>query len=232
MGTPLQLVAEYYQSVLKCERIFNNNVRQNDLSDLVLARENISLRNKVQQLSLDLQLKQEELDSAKKLHKTQKALLESKLENTKSNLKKLSSEAGSEETERVKFHLLSPIQNERTKSFEREPSRLRQVLDRGHMTLFDDETDDTANRTDDVLFLNSLRPNTDFRLRSQEGGDEDSSEVRKKRKLYNKKIEVDDIIDQNPHEDQEQLDSNNSSEKKEQSNSNTGQSKIKGLFKV
>lgn len=223
MGTPLQLVAEYYQSVIKCEKIFRTNAKQNDLSGLMLTRENISLRNQVQQLTLDLQLKKEELDNAKKLHKTQKALLESKLENAKAAVKKQttqSSESGSEEIERVKFHLLSPIQNERSKSFEKQPSRLRQVIDRNQATLFDDETDDTANRTDDILFLNSLKPNNDARYKVHETTDETSTESKKKRRLSNKKIEINDILG---NSDDDEMNSDHLK---------TRVTKMKGLFKV
>ncbi|CDO92070.1 unnamed protein product [Kluyveromyces dobzhanskii CBS 2104] len=223
MGTPLQLVAEYYQSVLKCEKIFNTNAKQNNLSDLMLTRENISLRNQLQQLSLDLQVKEKEIENAKRLHKTQKALLETKLASAKAALRKKtpqSSESGSDEIERVKFHLLSPIQNERSRSFEKQPSRLRQVIDRNQATLFDDETDDTANRTDDVLFLNSLKPNNDARYKVDEVAEDISTEFKKKRKLSNKKIEINEVL------------GNSDEEALQDEEMKTKITKMKGLFKV
>lgn len=232
MATPLQLVSEYYQSVIKSERLLNANVKHNiDQSDLSLTRENISLRNQVQQLTIDLNLKKQELENSKQLHKTQKALLESKLEHAKNSIKKLSGEEDTKQ-DRVKFHLLSPIQHEKAQKYESHPSRLKQVIDQGQATLFDDETDDTANRTDDVLFVNSLKTNNDSRFKESGNGtvineqkdsspDGEFNEIKKKRKLSSRKIDSNGVMNAHDNEDEEA-----------ESELRSRGKRIKGLFKI
>lgn len=235
MSSALQLVSEYYQSVIKCDRIYFEALDEPQTSsELLLSRENISLRNQVQQLTMEVTLKKEELESAKQIHKTQRALLESKLDNAKSTIRKLSGRDDSTEpeSEKVKFHLLSPLQSGKSDVTERRVSKLRHVIDQGKATLFDDETDDTANRTDDVLFVNSLRTNNDIRFQAKaEKVDLNSgkgihlteknghtTELKKKRKLSNRKIDSQGFID----DENDELDS----ELRSRGN------KIKGLFKV
>lgn len=229
MSTLLQLLANYYESVIESERIYYNSTggetgQQNKgiNSDSILAKETINLQRQITQLTTDLSLLKRQNDRLKELHKTQKAVLESKLDNAKKTISRLrhvsTPEPENVEPDKRKFHLLSPIQrcngdgrklegaNLEHSPASKQVTRLRHVISNGKQTLFDDDSEDVSNKTDDIIFVNSLKskamlanvviPNDALsdsdndQTTSRGTQDNSSAQKAKKRKLIRKRIQT------------------------------------------
>ncbi|QLL30757.1 hypothetical protein HG536_0A05720 [Torulaspora globosa] len=196
MSTLVQLLATYYKAVLESERIYYENVNiyaspstgtnssGSDSSSRVV-EEMFLLQRQVSQLTAEIQSLRRENDDLKSLQATHKALMESKLNNSKKIIEKLKREqrndqaAASNESattpppaklrkKQAPFHLLSPMNSRkldgRTQNNANEatsqPTRLRYVLKGGHQTLFDgDQTMEnlSADRSEEAIFVNSLK---------------------------------------------------------------------------
>lgn len=251
MSTLAQLLANYYKTVIESERIYHENVNlyaspsratsssSSDSSSRVV-EEMFLLQRQVGQLTAEIQSLRRENDNLKGLQATHKALMESKLNNSKKVIEKLKKEqrtnhpvpskesattpppAKLQKGRQAHFHLLSPmnarrveggrVQNHATES-EPQPTRLRSVLKGSHQTLFDgDQTLDnlSADRTDEVIFVNSLRRKDDLaniNLPSEALSDDEESQIlvkqnalkpaaadagvsKRKRKLARKRIQT------------------------------------------
>ncbi|SCV01412.1 LAMI_0G11320g1_1 [Lachancea mirantina] len=242
MTTVLQLLAKYYDSVIKSEQIYSDYIRTTESgssvkdADSMFIKETISLKHQLAQLITDLNQEKRENERLRELHKTQIAFLESKLDSAKRNISKLKDQnpdtngddnndknskalkrtsGKSNETSALanKFHLLSPINRGSTRSEamdetdplpKKAPSGLRQAIYNRHQTLFDDDTNDGADKTDEFSFMNSIKHRgklaelqiPDGKLPSSSGNDETElpgpePEVQKKRKLIRKRIHRD-----------------------------------------
>lgn len=200
MSTLLQLLANYYKSVVESEHIYYDSVNlytspskgsstgSSEASSRVV-EEMLLLQRQVSQLTADIQMVHRENDRLKDVQKTQRALMESKLNNSKKIIEKLKKEKDRDpnnlksssntpppvqlkKREQLNFHLLSPLNARKLEgaakqdaigdipSSAKRSTRLRQVLNSGHQTLFDDdETTEnlSGERTDDVVFINSLK---------------------------------------------------------------------------
>ncbi|QLG72810.1 hypothetical protein HG535_0D05190 [Zygotorulaspora mrakii] len=190
MTTLVQLLANYYKSVVESERIYYENVIRksvtSDTSDKELRepsprmlQEMLLLQRQIGQLTVEIQVLRKENDTLKELQKTQRALMESKLNNCKKTIEKLKKNGKDElseqrnsnlqERDRANFHLLSPLnvrtldgvstQNHYANSNGR-PTSLRHVITNKQQTLFDgDDSREnlSADRLEDVAFVNSLK---------------------------------------------------------------------------
>lgn len=191
MSTLLQLLANYYKSVIESERLYYDNANKQPNVSVIsstetaetshrMAQEMLMLQRQVGNLTVELQALAKENDTLKELQKTQKALMESKLNNCKKTIEKLktvnqaslsgadSGGAGTK-SDRVSFHLLSPLnvrtldgvsrQNHHVHSSNK-PTGLRHVIMNGQPTLFDgdDSTDDPSlENLDDVVTINFIK---------------------------------------------------------------------------
>ncbi|QLQ78320.1 hypothetical protein HG537_0A05670 [Torulaspora globosa] len=192
MSTLVQLLATYYKAVIESERIYYENVNMyaspstgtnssgSDSSSRVV-EEMFLLQRQVSQLTAEIQSLRRENDNLKSLQATHKALMESKLNNSKKIIEKLKREQRNDQgvasgesastpppaklTKRqAPFHLLSPmnsrkLEDGRSKNHH-QPNRLRYVLKGGHQTLFDgDQTLEnlSADRSEEAIFVNSLK---------------------------------------------------------------------------
>lgn len=195
MATLAQLLATYYKAVLESERIYYENVNlyaspsrdtnsSGSESSSRVVEEMFLLQRQVVQLTAEIQSLRRENDDLKALQATHKALMESKLNNSKKMIEKLKREqrlsqvvpsqrssrtpppADLGKKGRAPFHLLSPLNARKLDNTkiqghnEPQPTRLRSVLTSSRQTLFDgDLTLDniSADGTDEVLFVNSLK---------------------------------------------------------------------------
>ncbi|EDO17666.1 hypothetical protein Kpol_1004p41 [Vanderwaltozyma polyspora DSM 70294] len=99
MSTTLQLLANYYKSVIEGERIYYENVigkeeRQqssNDGSTLTKSSgsDTLMLQRQITQLNTDLQVLRHENEQLKEMQKTHRALMESKLKSSKKIIENL-----------------------------------------------------------------------------------------------------------------------------------------------
>lgn len=197
MSTLLQLLANYYRNVLESERIYRENVQLyaspsqdsastgSDTSSRVV-QEMFLLQRQVSLLTAEIQSLSRENDRLKSLQATHKALMESKLNNSKKLIDKLKKEQldnqkipnkqsrstppppDQSRKTKASFHLLSPLNARKlngakfdnTHNTNPKTAGLRQVLNGDHRTLFDgDHTLEnlSADRTDDILFMNSIK---------------------------------------------------------------------------
>ncbi|SCW02793.1 LAFE_0F14400g1_1 [Lachancea fermentati] len=225
MATIAQLLSIYYESVIECERLYYRHLEaqkghaNNDSSESLLAKETINLQRQVAQLTADLNIQKRETERIKELHKTQRALFESKLENAKKTISKLK-RSGAEieddkdacaENQQAKFHLLSPIN--RQTSFGngndavagtpsgKQHRGLRHAITNGNPTLFDEDTTDLADKTEEAAFIESLKSRDKLAeivlptSRLSSSGDDIQSDKavtqkpQKKRRLIRKRIE-------------------------------------------
>lgn len=179
MSTLLQLLANYYKSVVESEHIYYDNVNlyashskgsstgSSEPSSRVV-EEMLLLQRQVSQLTADIQMIHRENDRLKDVQKTQRALMESKLNNSKKIIEKLKKEKDRhpntvksssntpppiqlKKREQLNFHLLSPLNARKLEgaanqddisdipTSQKRSTRLRQVLTSGHQTLFDDD---------------------------------------------------------------------------------------------
>lgn len=197
MSTLLQLLANYYKNVIESQRIYHENVQiyaspleesgsTGSGSSSRVAEEMFLLQRQVSHLTAEIQSLSRENDKLRGLQATHKALMESKLNNSRKIIDKLKREqrdyraAPDRESDstppppelskkgQAPFHLLSPLnvrkidgaKHDHIIAASSKPTGLRQVLTGGHQTLFDgDQTIEnlSADRTDDVLFINSIK---------------------------------------------------------------------------
>lgn len=198
MSTPLQLLANYYRNVQESERIYHENVQlyaspsgdsasASTESSSRVVEEMFLLQRQVSHLTAEIQSLSRENDKLKGLQATHKALMESKLNNSKKIIDKLRKDQQDNKSAPSKdlrgtppptelpkkgqapFHLLSPLnmrkidgaaKHDHISGASSKPIGLRQVLTGSHQTLFDgDQTFEnvSADRTDDVLFVNSIK---------------------------------------------------------------------------
>ncbi|AET39167.1 Lrs4p Ecym_4088 [Eremothecium cymbalariae DBVPG len=206
MSTALQTLANYYESVIQCERIYSDYIiaqqsidpKTKQQHESILTKETISLKKQVEQLITESVSQRQEIDRLRNLNKTQRSLLESKLEAAKKRLARskegvvnqdeqvlqkqedLNGRGGNEATgggsgsgsdgsasnNGAGFHLLSPLRSPGGKVKARKlngiavhnrVARLRQVINEGRKTMFDEDTDDSANLTDEVMFMETFK---------------------------------------------------------------------------
>lgn len=197
MSTLVQLLATYYKAVLESERIYYENVNiyaspstgtnsSGSDSPSRVVEEMFLLQRQVSQLTAEIQSLRRENDNLRSLQATHKALMESKLNNSKKMIEKLKREQRNDQAvpsgksastpppaklrkRQAPFHLLSPmnarkLEDGKTQGHANEavsqPNRLRYVLKGGHQTLFDgDQTLDniSAERSEEAIFVNSLK---------------------------------------------------------------------------
>ncbi|SCU94432.1 LADA_0G08504g1_1 [Lachancea dasiensis] len=176
MSTALQLLAQYYEAVIESDRIYHEHISSNlttgaDVNDeaqqdSILMKETISLQRQVTQLIAECNLLKQENEKHKQLHKTQIALMESKLENAKKRAtkpKSTSPKDGPINTHKVQ--LLSPISKDKLQGKEivdsqgvskiagalemaaKQNEGLRHAINKNMPTLFDDDTNDFAENS-------------------------------------------------------------------------------------
>ncbi|AMD21632.1 HFL224Cp [Eremothecium sinecaudum] len=231
MSTTLQVLANYYESVIQCEQIYSDHIIALQLRDpeakeqheLMLTKEAISLKKQMEELVTENVIQQQEIEKLREVNKTQRSVLESKLETAKKQLAKYKEQKNGiqnyqensnspgkskgRQSRFSRFHLLSPMQ--RLKSGERRPNKiainnrvaqLRQLINEGQKTIFDDTSDDSMNRSDEMVFIESLKQRSmkakdsskDIKEFDDEGEarESDISTQKKKRKLSRKRIET------------------------------------------
>lgn len=183
MSTLLQLLANYYESVIECERIYYENVKcdrnHTDLAqrDSLLVKETMSLQRQITQLSSECNMQKRENERIKQLHKTQIALLESKLDNARNNVTKPRTPErathSNRETDTKTVHLLSPISKKTQKikaggkdlgaasaadlSSAGQNNGLRNAIYKNKPTLFDEDSRDLAENSHEVSFVTSIK---------------------------------------------------------------------------
>ncbi|AGO14126.1 AaceriAER329Cp [[Ashbya] aceris (nom. inval.)] len=175
MSTALQLLADYYESVIRCEEIYiefisglgHNKAESGQQLDVVATEETISLKKQVEQLVSESVKQRQEIEKLREVNKTQRAVLESKLEaarkqvaraRSSKNAARMQPEDSSgdrvvRKEDGAGFHLLSPLRrsgkpDERRVSAGAADARaagLRRVLDEGNDTIFDGEAEDTED---------------------------------------------------------------------------------------
>ncbi|SCV05664.1 LANO_0H12464g1_1 [Lachancea nothofagi CBS 11611] len=184
MSTVLQLLTNYYEAVIESDRIYHENVNGGRLKfdsgdvvqkDSMLVKETISLRRQIAQLATECNLLKQENEKHKQLHKTQLALLESKLENARKLAPKPKcTTPDNGEEHRKEVHLLSPI-NKKSHEMVLEHGRvsklsgatkmspasqnegLRNAISKNKPTLFDDDTNEFAENSHEASFLTSIK---------------------------------------------------------------------------
>lgn len=179
MSTLLQLLANYYDSVLDNERIYreyvscsstNSNVSPQHEPSPRIEQEMLLLQRQVYQLTSEVQVLHRENDTLKELQKAQRSLMETKLNNSKKTIEKLKKQLNEQngkssssatppptQLRKRELHLLSPLTGRRLEGagLEQIPQAangsmgLRRALSSGHHTLFDDN--DTGNLTADRI---------------------------------------------------------------------------------
>ncbi|SCU88795.1 LAFA_0E14598g1_1 [Lachancea sp. 'fantastica'] len=193
MSTTLQLLANYYEAVLESERIYyehtssshspsekyGNHKVETENRDSMLVKETISLQRQIAQSIHECNILKQENERQKQIHKTQIALLESKLENARKNSAKSKEAAPTETTSENanKVHLLSPLGKEKqqsrtapephnvgkalTRAVKNIPADanggLRQAISKNKGSLFDDDTNDIAENSHEASFLTSVK---------------------------------------------------------------------------
>ncbi|AAS53009.2 AER329Cp [Eremothecium gossypii ATCC 10895] len=165
MSTALQLLADYYESVIRCEEIYiefisglgPNKTKSGQQSGSVATEETISLKKQIEQLVSDSVKQRQEIEKLRELNKTQRAVLESKLETAKKQVARATGSANAggaraddggaaQEEGGAGFHLLSPLRRGgRRASGGGAGARagLRLALDAGNETIFDGADEDT-----------------------------------------------------------------------------------------
>lgn len=190
MSTLLQLLANYYQSVVSSELLYYQHVNRGSLNNPTSdgsdkngginssngsEREMLLLQRQVHQLTSELQRQSHENDTLKELQKTQRALMESKLNNCKKTIGRLKKqhyekslngdaieEVGGGQLKKREQHLLSPLVGRKLEGVGKTKG-LRKALTSGQQTLFDDgndgddDRDGTADRINDVNFVGSIK---------------------------------------------------------------------------
>ncbi|SCV03620.1 LAME_0H11892g1_1 [Lachancea meyersii CBS 8951] len=189
MSTALQLLANYYEAVIESERIYYKytkggqpsvktpgEINDADNRDSMLVKETISLQRQITQSINECNLLKQENERQKQIHKTQIALLESKLENARKSSAK-SKELPVEKIKRSnKVHLLSPIGKTHPEGNAPEPRNLskamtgalksssvdqngglRHAINKNKATLFDEDTNEFAENSHDASFLSSIK---------------------------------------------------------------------------
>lgn len=168
MSTLLQLLANYYESVVTSERIYYQSVNRGRFNGQGLSssnsggsnssggseREMLLLQRQVHQLTSELQRQSHENDTLKELQKAQRALMESKLNNCKKTIERLKKQNygksvngneiegnGQGKLKKREQHLLSPLIGRKLEGVGKTKG-LRRALTSGQQTLFDDENDD------------------------------------------------------------------------------------------
>lgn len=165
----LQLLVNYYESVVTSERIYLQHMNSGSLNRPVgngsgssgssngngsSEREMLLLQRQVHQLTSELQRQSHENDTLKELQKAQRALMESKLNNCKKTIERLKKqhhgrgvngdaieESGQGELKKREQHLLSPLVGRKLEGVSKTKG-LRRALTSGQQTLFDDDNDD------------------------------------------------------------------------------------------
>ncbi|CCC70605.1 hypothetical protein NCAS_0F01210 [Naumovozyma castellii] len=172
-------------------------------TDSRIVDETLLLQKQLTQLTSQLQKLTQENETLKEVQKSNKALAETKIQNYKKRINILVQRENGKNTEKDEdqkkpvLHLFSPLRKrglDETKGRikNKNGSGLRDVISTGKHTLFDDDEDEdendddtSPNRSEDVLFLQSLNP-------SSKG----KNNKRRKLKLSRKKIEQLDPQDQ------------------------------------
>lgn len=199
MSTLIQLLTNYYKSVITSDRIYYDHTNHGIMNHRDLPpingngssnsssgseREMLLLQRQVHQLTGELQRQSHENDSLKELQKTQRALMESKLNNCKKTIERLKKQSNNNvvnkdtvengdeggQLKRREQHLLSPLPGRKLEGVGKTKGLRRALKSRQH-TLFDDDDDDytrdgTADRINDVNFVGSIR---------QTGGKDDNN---------------------------------------------------------
>ncbi|CEP64257.1 Lrs4p LALA0_S10e06062g [Lachancea lanzarotensis] len=189
MSTSLQLLANYYEAVLESERIYNEHSHDDhpltkrsvdpENRDSMLVKETISLQRQVAQSIHECNVLKQENERQRQIHKTQIALLESKLDNARKNSAK-SKEGALAETVNGgsdKVHLLSPLGKDKQQAKNPPEPRnigkalaravknapadlnggLRQAISKNRGTLFDEDTNEMAENSQETSFLTSVK---------------------------------------------------------------------------
>lgn len=189
MSTLLQLLANYYNSVLESERIYHENVAcsssvpcpslQREPSPKV-EQEMLLLQRQVHQLTSEVQVLHRENDTLKELQKTQRALMESKVNNSKKTIEKLRKQLNEPDRKesnnatppptqlkKRKLHLLSPLTGRKLEGVgvsqisknSNGSMGLRRALSSGQHTLFDDHDigNQTLDHIADINFIDSIK---------------------------------------------------------------------------
>lgn len=169
MSTLLQLLANYYQSVVSSELLYYQHINRGNLNNPTSngsdkkgginssngsEREMLLLQRQVHQLTSELQRQSHENDTLKELQKAQRALMESKLNNCKKTIGRLRKqhyekslngdaieEVGGGQLKKREQHLLSPLVGRKLEGVGKTKG-LRRALTSGQQTLFDDGNDD------------------------------------------------------------------------------------------
>lgn len=205
----LQLLADYYRSVVENERFYYEYI----LAKAGSSRESsadqddqLQLQKQVNKLTVELQSLVHENERLREFQKTQKQALEAKIQGLKNNVdhlkndsmsrsngsKRRSASRGGVErkntdlSRRSDFHLLSPINSKvRTRAGNHMAGGLREVLRSGKQTIFDDshvmELDDSDK--------DSSSDGENFGLENSMTTNASATESRRKRRERGSKVE-------------------------------------------
>ncbi|CUS23455.1 LAQU0S10e00760g1_1 [Lachancea quebecensis] len=178
MSTLLQLLVNYYESVIECERVYYEHVgcskgqQESTQRDSLLVKETISLQRQIAQLTAESNQQKRENERLKQVHKTQLALLESKLENARKHPKPKTPDGATRRDKDPKsVHLLSPISKKKSEVGESsngiagahgtpsagQSNGLRQAIYKNKPTLFDEDASEAAENSNEISFLTSIK---------------------------------------------------------------------------
>lgn len=192
-----QLLADYYRSVVENERFYYEYMlSKGHTGGNVAADDQLQLQKQVNKLTVELQSLVHENERLREYQKTQRQVLEAKIQGLKKNVEHLknnneasSASSGSvtrstrrnaprgavgkdtDLSKRSEFHLLSPMSNRvRTRAYK--AGGLKEVLKTGKQTIFDDShvmQFDSDSDDDENTLENSIVINNNDALRKKRG---------------------------------------------------------------